>query len=205
MPTAGSVAEKFVTITTPVRGLTLIGEVITPGLAITPAVGPEGFTGYWCLSHLPSGRMMNQWGFLDIDDLRAAAKPIVDAGINWDVPAGELTPEARAVAEKALQEKTDEIRRQDQIQDWEAPFVLPAEVFNQPPPATTAPRQPKPGDTVRIETGTHASEVGVVVPSPDPSYWEGNIWVDLGNGRRAQAYQREELTVTEADPDGPPA
>jgi hypothetical protein len=190
---AEAFAAKFVTITTPIRGLTLVGEVIVPGLAITPAVGPEGFTGYWCLSHVPSGRPMNQWGFLDIDDLRAAVKPIVDAGLIWDVPAGELTAEARAVAQKALQEKTDEIRRQDQIQDHEAPFVLPAEAAQSPAEATP-PGRPQPGDIVRIETGSHAGEVGVVVPSPDPSFWQGNVWIDLGNGRRPQAFLAEELT-----------
>ena len=201
--TAETFAAKFVTIATPVPGLSLVGEVIAPGLAITPAVGPDGFTGYWCLTHIRSGRQVNQFGFLDIDDLRAAARPIIDAGSNWDVPAGDLTDEAHKVAQTALQEKVDEIRGQDQIQDYEAPFVVPAEVFNQPPPAAPQPRQPKPGNTVRIGTGAHTGEVGVVVPSPDPSFWEGNIWVDLANGRRAQAYQREELTVTVADPDGP--
>ncbi|GAA4982061.1 hypothetical protein [Actinopolymorpha pittospori] len=202
---AEAFAAKFVAIRTPVPGLTLVGEVIAPGLAITPAVGLDGFTGYWSLIHIRSGQQVNQFGFLDIDDLRAAAKPIIDAGISWDVPAGDLTDEARMVAQTALQQKVDEIHRQDQIQDHEAPFAVPAEVFNQPPPAAAQPREPKPGDTVRIGTGAHAGEVGVVVPSPDPSYWEGNIWVDLANGRRAQAYQREELTVTEADPDGPQA
>jgi hypothetical protein len=201
---AETIAARFVTITTPVRGLTLVGEVIAPGLAITPAVSPEGFTGYWCLTHIPSGRQLNQFGFLDIDDLRNAAKPIIDAGINWDIPAGDLPAEASAVAQKALQEKVDEIRRQDQIQEHHAPSVPSAEEF-QAPEAASQPRQPEPGDTVRIETGTHAGQVGVVVPSPDPSFWEGNIWVDLGNGRRAQAYQHEELTVTVADPDGPRA
>ena len=116
--------------------INVAGEIVAPGLAVTPSVGPDGYTGYWRLMHVHADRTtrFGDLGSIDIDDMRRIARTLIDTGHNWDVPAGQLPAEAVATAAKALNDLYREAQEEQQIQDHEMPFVLPAAAFDQPPP-----------------------------------------------------------------------
>jgi hypothetical protein len=119
-------------------GLAVQGQVVAPGLAFTPALGPDGFSGYWNLAHIPSGRTLTAYAVLDLDALKPVVEALAEAGHNWDVPMDQIPADATAAAAKAVREmyasELGQEQEEQEIQDHEAPFVLPAAVFDQPPP-----------------------------------------------------------------------
>ena len=136
--TAETTMPKFTPIeVTP--GLFVQGQVVAPGLAFTPALScPEGFTGYWNLTHIPSGRVLTARAVLDLDALKPVVEALAEAGHNWDVPMDQIPAAATAAAREAVRKmyagELQQEREEREIQDHEAPFVLPAAAFDQPPP-----------------------------------------------------------------------
>lgn len=78
-------------------------ESVSPGLFINPAVGEDGFTGDFLITHGPSGRRIGDGGCITC--ARKAAGVLAASGVDWTGPMDEVTADRAAViaAEKAAE------------------------------------------------------------------------------------------------------
>ena len=84
------------------QNVTVVGEQVAPGLAITPVVTPDGgLNGMWTLTHVPTGlSFIDVRQPLPITHLRFMARLMAEyPGVDWCTPIP--TAKALAVARRA--------------------------------------------------------------------------------------------------------
>ncbi|MEU6206393.1 hypothetical protein ABZ814_22745 [Micromonospora musae] len=67
----------------PIDTIALAGELLAPGLAITPALLDGALSGGWTVTHLPSGKAVSAGAGACLACLRFAAKALVEADVDW--------------------------------------------------------------------------------------------------------------------------
>jgi hypothetical protein len=69
----------------------------TPGLYVTPELGHGGMTGYWQVTHGPSGAIVptGEWGGMDFDTARRIADALADAPVDWTADLDVLAPQLK--------------------------------------------------------------------------------------------------------------
>lgn len=78
------------------QNVTVVGEEVAPGLAITPLVTPDGsFNGAWTLTHVTTGlSFVDTRQPMPITHLRFMAQLMAGLGVDWCTPI----PSAHALA-----------------------------------------------------------------------------------------------------------
>lgn len=96
-----------------------LGQLVTPGLCITPGMIDHGFSGRWSITHMESGHALTRHqGCLPC--VVQAGKAIADEGLDWTRPFETLTAEPRAEAAAHIY--------RDQMQDCTAYGCYPMPV-----------------------------------------------------------------------------
>jgi hypothetical protein len=86
-----------VTVVCQATSLAVPGELIAPGLAITPAV-IDGVTvpDRYALTHVPSGQRITPWRATCRTHLQQARRIAIESGVAWDANADTVRADPRA-------------------------------------------------------------------------------------------------------------
>lgn len=91
----------------------MVGEVIAPGLAITPAVYHGGFTGKWTVTHTPSGWSITRANVC-LPCVRRNVHILTDADVDWTRVRDAVVTDPKAiVAASAFRDVTGDCTADD--------------------------------------------------------------------------------------------